>query len=181
MSQNFGVFWWKFRPHAEWKQWINLLQLCSSILIFKATKKKKNNNNIFTWGEYIGVGAAEGRRSTVVALGRGWGRRRGGGWLWNGVVVLLVDGVVQAESRESIRQALIQFGRRRVVEAETQLDAGLELVEVLVRHALAPAVLAVALAPKPRLIAVRVWRPRVLLVKRRYQPRLRKRLRWLWR
>lgn len=102
------------------------------------------------------MGTAEWRRGTV-ALGRRRGRRRGGGWLRNGVVVLLVDGVVQAQSRKSIRQALIQLGRRRVVEAKPQLDASLELVEVLVRHALAPAVLAVALAPKPRLIAVRVW------------------------
>lgn len=54
-----------------------------------------------------GVGAVEGRRSAAaVRLGGGAGRRGPG----NGVVVLLVDGVVKAVSRESVGQTLVHFG-----------------------------------------------------------------------
>jgi hypothetical protein len=54
------------------------------------------------------------------------------------------------------------------LEPETQLDATFEFIHILVRHALGPSVLAVPFTPKPRLVAIRVWGPRVLLVKRRY-------------
>lgn len=75
---------------------------------------------------------------------------------------MLVDSVVETQSRQSIRQTLIHDMIRRVdqLESETQLDTALELVDVLVCHALAPVpvlALVVPLAPQPRLVAVRVW------------------------
>lgn len=57
---------------------------------------------IITIAEYSGVGTAEGRSGAVAVVGGGGGRRRrGGGWGLGkeGVVVALVDGVVELQRR----------------------------------------------------------------------------------
>ena len=115
----------------------------------------------YTGGEDGGVGTAVGGRTAVAIGGGGGGGRRGFGD--EGVVVALVDGVVEAESGQSIGEALIELVLGGGIESEAQLDAGFELVHVLIGDALAAAVLAVPLAPEPRLIAEGVRRPRSLL------------------
>lgn len=59
--------------------------------------------------------------------------------------------------------------RIRRVEPESELDARPQLDEVLVRHALAPpsAAVVVLLLPRPRLVAVGVRGPRLVLDERR--------------
>ena len=126
----------------------------------------------FTWREY-GHGAAE-RRLVGGHLRRGAARARAP--LRPGAATA-VDGIVEVERRERLeeaaptgaaaRRAPGPGGRR--LEAEPQIDAPAELVEVVVRDAphapqrRAPAAHPAA-APLPRLIALDVGRPRVLLL-----------------
>lgn len=114
-----------------------------------------------------GVGTSEGRGSAV-----GVGRRRIGGGLGEKRVVTLVDGVIEAESGESVGQPLVLLDLGRGIEPESQFDASLELVDVLVGYALAAPVLPIAFAPEPGLVALRIRRPRFLLVQRRHRRRI---------
>lgn len=96
-------------------------------------------------------------------MGDGRQRRRRRRRLRGAVAVLLIDGVVELQGRQGVRQAQIRLRR---VEPEAQLDARLQLVEVVVRDAPAPgaADLAAPFAAEPRLLAEHVRRPRSLLV-----------------
>lgn len=88
------------------------------------------------------------------------------------VTVLPVNSVEQPQSRDGLRQLRIHI-RRVHPEPETEIEAALQLLQVLVRQALVAAdtVAAVlALASQPRLLAARVGRPRVLLVERPRRP-----------
>lgn len=99
------------------------------------------------------MGASQGGGGIAVRRGGGGRRRRIDGWFGGieGVVVVLVDGVVELEGRQGVGEALIGWLRR--VEAEAELDAGLELVEVLVGHALAPLLqLVPRLPPHPAVV-----------------------------
>lgn len=117
--------------------------------------------------DYGGGAALEGRRNRVGSRGRA--ERRHG--VRETVAVTLVYGVVQAQSREGIIKSWVRLRR---VESEAQLDAGFELIDVVVGHALAPPHLALGFPPKPRFLTVGVRRPRQLLVERE-RPRRRRR------
>jgi hypothetical protein len=123
-----------------------------------------------TWREY-GHGAAERR-----LLGRGR-LRRGAARARRRLRRPAVDGVVEVERGQRLQEAVppgagagarARGGVRRL-EAEAQVDAAAELVEVVVRDAAgaaqrrAPAAHAPAPA-LPRLVALDVRRPRVLLL-----------------
>ena len=127
----------------------------------------------FTWREY-GHGAAE-RRLVGGHLRRGAARARAP--LRPGGAATAVDGVVEVERRERLEEAAPPGAAARRapgpgggrLEPEPQIDAPAELVEVVVRDAphapqrRAPAAHPAA-APLPRLIALDVGRPRVLLL-----------------
>ncbi|GER30884.1 importin alpha isoform 4 [Striga asiatica] len=102
------------------------------------------------------VGAPNRSHGVVLRSGGGRRRRR----LGNGVVVLLVDRVVEAVGGEGVVQALVHLRR---VETEAELYAGPELVEIPVGDAPAPPPSAIGLLPEPRLVAVGVRGPRALL------------------
>ena len=103
--------------------------------------------------------------ASSVAVGDKGRRRR---WPRQAVVVVLfVNGMVQLQSGDCVRQFRVDFGR---IEPEPELEARLQFVQVVLREALAQPVLAavhgvvVVLPPLPRLVAEHVRRPRLLLV-----------------
>lgn len=114
------------------------------------------------------MGTADGRVGVALRRSRGKRRRGSGGGL-----VASVDGVVESQSGQSIGESLVGvLLLLRRVKPEAQLDTRFELVEVFVRDALAPLLLlllllpAVAFAAVPRLVAVGVRGPRLVLVER---------------
>lgn len=120
---------------------------------------------IDTWredGERNGDAAVDvgrgGRRFRVGGGRRGRGGGRGGA---------AEDGVVEVERRERLRELPCRGGVSggNAVEAESQVDASAQLVEVLVGDApkTAPAAAVDRLAAQPRLLAVGVRRPRTHL------------------
>lgn len=110
------------------------------------------------------MGTADGRVGVALRRSRGKRRRRSGRRL-----IASVDGVVESQSGQSIRESLVGLLLLlRRVKPEAQLDTRFELVEVFVRDALAPQLLlpAVAFAAVPSLVAVGVRGPRLVLVER---------------
>lgn len=73
------------------------------------------------------------------------GERRRRRLVRNGVVVALLNGVVELKSGKRVGQSRIgDFGGS---EPESELDAGFELVEIVVRQALPAAAVAGGVAP----------------------------------
>lgn len=101
-------------------------------------------------------------RSISGGGGGGIGRRGCG----DGVAVASVHSVVQIEGGEGLGEPPAAAGGVDHIEAEAEIDASAELVEVLVCDAPAraapPAALEV-LPPEPRLVALAVRRPGALL------------------